>query len=345
LASDDIPDLNPAAENLEEIRRASIRAKDMVRQLLSFSRKSDQKRAPLNLVPIINESMKMLRTAIPSSVEFSVQIPDEPCNIMGDAVQINQIMMNLTTNAAHAMAKEGGLLEVTLENIVLLEEKPCFNGVLSLGAYARLKMRDTGKGMAPETMARIFEPYYTTKDVGKGTGMGLSVIHGIMKGHLGGIRVESELGKGTHFEVYFPALEKMIEEEKEPHGEIKGGSESILFVDDEESMVNLNRQRLERLGYQVKSTTRPLQALEWFSADPDQFDVIITDMTMPRMTGDRLTKEILTIRPQMPVIICTGYSERISAEEAEALGARKYIEKPIDVQNLAAALREVLDEN
>ena len=204
LAFDDIPDLNPAAENLEEIRRASIRAKEMVRQLLSFSRKSDRKRAPLNLVPIINESMKMLRTAIPSSVEFSVQISDEPCNIMGDAAQINQIMMNLTTNAAHAMAKEGGSLEVTLENIVLLEEKPCFNGVLSPGAYARLKMRDTGTGMAPETMARIFEPYYTTKDVGKGTGMGLSVIHGIMKGHLevSGLRANS--GKERTLRSIFP---------------------------------------------------------------------------------------------------------------------------------------------
>ena len=342
LASDDIPDLNPAAENLEEIRRASIRAKEMVRQLLSFSRKSDQKRVPLNLVPIINESMKMLRTAIPSSVEFSVQIPDEPCNIMGDAAQINQIMMNLTTNAAHAMDKEGGLLEITLENIVLLEEKPCFNGVLSPGAYARLKMRDTGTGMAPETMARIFEPYYTTKDVGKGTGMGLSVIHGIMKGHLGGIRVESELGKGTHFEVYFPLLKEKVEEGNKPEGEIQRGSERILFVDDEASIVKLNRRRLERLGYQVKSTTKPLQALEWFRADPDQFDIIITDMTMPRMTGDRLAAEILKIRPRMPVIICTGYSERMSAKNAEALGISKYIEKPIDTRNLASAIREVL---
>jgi len=193
-------------------------------------------------------------------------------------------------------------------------------------------------------MARIFEPYYTTKEVGKGTGMGLSVVHGIVKRHDGGIRVESELGKGTVFEIYFPALVEMIEEEKKPEGEIKGGSETILFVDDEESMVDLNRQRLERLGYQVKSTTKPVEALEWFRADPDQFDVIITDMTIPRMTGDRLTKEILTIRPEMPVIICTGYSERMSAKKAEALGVSKYIEKPIDLRNLASALREVLNE-
>ena len=174
--------------------------------------------------------------------------------------------------------------------------------------------------------------------------MGLSVIHGIVKRHGGGIWVKSKLGTGTLFEIYFPALEETAEEEKEPEGEIRGGSERILFVDDEESMVNLNRRRLERLGYQVKSTTKPVEALELFKAGPDQFDVIITDMTMPRMTGDMLAAEVLKIRQDMPVIICTGYSERMSAKKAEALGVRKYIEKPIDLRNLASALRAVLDE-
>ena len=252
--------------------------------------------------------------------------------------------MNLVTNAADAMSEEGGLLEVTLEKIILQEEKACFDWVLSPGPYIRLRMRNTGEGIGPEIMKRIFDPYYTTKEVGKGTGMGLSVVHGIVKRNGGGIRVESELGKGTLFEIYFPALEKMVEEEKKPEGEIKGGSERILFVDDEESMVNLNRQRLERLGYQVKSTTKPLEALEWFKADPDQFDVIITDMTMPRMTGDKLTAEVLKIRPHMPVIICTGYSQRMSAKKAAALGVLKYIEKPMDTQDLASSIREVLDK-
>ena len=296
------------------------------------------------MVPIVKEAMKMLRSAVPTTVEFEQHISDDPCSILGDVAQINQIMMNLVINAAHAMTEKGGLLEVTLEKIVLQVEKPCFDWVLSPGVYVRLIVKDTGEGMAPEIMGRIFDPYFTTKDVGKGTGMGLSVVHGIVKRHCGGILVESELGKGTIFEVYFPALEKTPEEEKESEGEIKGGSERILFVDDEESMVNLNRQRLERLGYQVKSTTIPLEALEWFRADPDQFDIIITDMTMPRLTGDRLAAEVLKIRPRMPVIICTGYSERMSAEKAEALGGRKYIEKPIDLRNLALSLREVLDE-
>ena len=344
LAFDDVPNGNPVKDYLNEIRLASVRAKDMVQQLLAFSRKSDEENMPLDMAPIIKESMKMLRSAIPTSVEFGQRISGDPCNVMGDAAQINQIVMNLVTNSSDAMSEKGGLLEVTLENVVLREEKPCFNWILSPGAYVRLGMRDTGEGIEPKIMDRIFEPYYTSKEIGKGTGMGLSVVHGIVKRHGGGIRVESELGKGTIFEIYFPALEKTVEEAKEPEEEIKGGSERILFVDDEESMVNLNRQRLERLGYQVKSTTKPLEALEWFKADPGQFDAIITDMTMPRMTGDRLAAEVLKIRPHMPVIICTGYSERMSAKKAEALGVRKYIEKPIDARNLAAVLRDVFEE-
>ena len=343
LASADVPDWNPASESLKEIRRASIRAKDMVHQLLAFSRKSDEESKPIDIAPIIKESMKMLRSAIPTSVEFKQHISDNSYSVMGDATQINQIVMNLVTNAADAMSEEGGLLEMTLEKIILQEEKACFDWVLSPGPYVRLRTRDTGEGVEPKIMDRIFDPYYTTKEVGKGTGMGLSVIHGIVKRHGGGIRVESKPGKGTLFEIYFPALEKTEEEEKEPEEEIKGGSERILFVDDEEPMVNLYRRHLERLGYDVKSTTKPVEALEWFKADPDQFDVIITDMTMPRMTGDRLAAEVLKIRPNMPVIICTGYSERMSAKKAEALGVRKYIEKPIDLRNLASSLREVLD--
>jgi PAS domain S-box-containing protein len=342
LASDDVPDGNPAIENLEEIRLASIRAKDMVQQLLFFSRKADEKSKPLNMVPIIKESMKMLRSAIPTSVEFRENLSDDPCNIMGDAAQLNQIVMNLITNAVHAMSEEG-LIEMTLKKVRLMEEKSCFDWILSPGDYVNLNVRDTGKGMAPETMARIFEPYYTTKEVGKGTGMGLSVIHGIIRRHNGGIRVESKLGKGTLFEVYFPLLKEKVEEEKISKGKIKKGSEKILFVDDEASIVKLNHQRLERLGYQVQSTQKPEEALRWFRADPDEFDVIITDFTMPRMTGDRLTKEILAIRPKVPVIICTGYSERMSEADAMALGACKYIEKPIENRNLAAALREVLE--
>jgi PAS domain S-box-containing protein len=343
LAADDVPDSNPASQSLKKIHRASIRAKDMVQQLLAFSRKAEEESAPINMGPILKESMKMLRSAVPTSIEFKQHISNDLCSIMGDAAQINQIVMNLVTNAADAMSEEGGLLEVTLERAIIREEKPCFDWVLSPGDYVRLKMRDTGEGIEPKIMDRIFEPYYTSKELGKGTGMGLSVVHGIVKRHGGGVRVESEPGKGTLFEIYFPALEKTTEEEKDPEIEIKGGSETILFVDDEEFLVDLNQERLERLGYNAISTTKPVEALEWFNADPDQFDVVITDMTMPRMTGDKLTAEVLKIRPHMPVIVCSGYSERMSVKRAEALGVRKYIEKPIDLRNLASAIREVLE--
>ena len=206
LASDDVPDWNPASESLKEIRLASIRAKNMVRQLLAFSRKTEEESKPIDMAPIIKESMKMLRPAIPTSMEFKQHISDDPCNILGDASQINQIVMNLAINAADAMSEEGGLLEVTLEKIILQEEKVCFDWVLSPGPYVRLRMRDTGEGIEPEIMDRIFEPYYTTKEIGKGTGMGLSVIHGIVKRHGGGIRVESELGKGNGLRDLFPRI-------------------------------------------------------------------------------------------------------------------------------------------
>ena len=343
LAADDIPLGNPAGKSLKAIHQASIRAKDMVRQLLAFSRKSDGETKRLNMAPIIKESMKMLRSAVPTSIEFKQHISSDACNILGDAAQINQIMMNLVTNASHAMSEEGGLLEVTLEKMILPEETPCFDFILTPGPHIRLKVKDTGKGIEPKILARIFDPYYTTKEVGKGTGMGLSVVHGIVKSHGGGILVKSTLGEGTVFEIYFPALEMMVEEEKKPDEEIKGGSESILFVDDEESIVNLNQQRLERLGYKVIPKTDPLEALEFFRANPDQIDLIISDMTMPHMTGDKLAQEILNIRPDMPIILCTGYSEKMSEDRAQEIGIRKYIEKPIEKETLARSIREVLD--
>ena len=343
LALDDVRPPNPAGECLKEICIAAIRAKEMVQQLLAFSRKTGLVTNPVDVTPIIRDAVKMLRSAIPASVVFKEHIGEDPCVVLGDTAQINQIMMNLVTNAAQAMPEERGLVEVALENRLLLKKTPCFNWVLPPGHYVKLSVRDTGEGMGPDIMDRIFDPYYTTKGVGKGTGMGLSVVHGIVKRHGGGIRVMSEPGKGTLFEVYFPAVKKTIEEKIESAENIRGGSESILFVDDEASIVNLNHKRLERLGYRVKSTLEPEEALEWFRADPKGFDLIITDMTMPGITGDRLTKEILKIRPHMPIILCTGYSERISAKETAALGVRKYLEKPITAGEMASAIRKVLE--
>ena len=343
LALDDVPEWNPSRQNLDEIRKACLRAKDVVRQILSFSRKSEIEQKPFNIASVVNESLKLLRASIPASIDIRQDISNDSDNILGDPTQIHQIMINLCTNAAHAMEAEGGMLQVALKNTEVDEDAASLYPELSAGHYLQLCVSDTGDGIGPEVINRVFDPYFTTKDVGKGTGMGLAVVHGIVKSHRGSISVESEPGKGTTFKILFPAVKKKIGDEPKNAQELPTGNERILFVDDEESMVNLNQQRLERLGYKVIPKTDPLEALEFFSANPDQIDLVITDMTMPHMTGDRLTQEILKIRSDMPIILCTGYSSRISEDKAQELGIRKYIDKPIEMLILARSVREVLD--
>jgi PAS domain S-box-containing protein len=340
LALDDVPEWNPAYDFLKEIRSATLRAKDVVQELLRFSRKSTEQKKPLEVCRLVKESMKTLRATIPSSVDFSLDIPERLHYIHADPTQIHQILMNLVSNAADAM-EGGGILGVTLENVAL--EKGDSKANLEPGRYIKLSVKDTGAGIETEDLNRIFDPYFTTKDIGKGTGMGLAVIYGIVQRHDGGIRVDTEIGKGTTFELYFPVIDAKPEHLEKSVRDISGGKESILFVDDEESMVNLNRQRLERLGYDVTGMTNPVDALDLFRQDPEAFDLIITDMTMPKMTGDKLVREIFEIRPDVPIILCTGYSEKISKENAQEIGIRKYIEKPIEKETLARSVREVLD--
>ena len=343
LAMDDVPDWNPSRQNLDEIRKACLRAKDVVRQILSFSRKSESEQKPFNIASVVTESLKLLRASIPTSVDIRRNISYDINYILGDPTQINQIMINLCTNAAHAMEDEGGTLEVVLENIEIDEDTASRHPELNPGPYVHLRLTDTGDGIRPEILDRIFDPYFTTKDVGKGTGLGLSVVHGIVNSHYGKITVESETGKGTTFNIFFPAVERRVTSEPKEVQKLPTGQERILFVDDEGAMVNLNQQRLERLGYKVIPKTDPLEALEYFHTNPDQIDLVITDMTMPKMTGDRLAQEILKIRLDMPIILCTGYSNKISEEKAQEIGIRKYIEKPIEKVNLARSVREVLD--
>jgi CheY-like chemotaxis protein len=320
-----------------------MRAKEVVRQILSFSRKSKDEQKQINLASVVTESLKLMRASIPTSIDIRQNISNDMDDILGDPTQIHQIMLNLCTNAAHAMEKEGGILEVTLENIEINENNKPQHPELDYGPHVHLRVSDTGDGIRSEMIDRIFDPYFTTKDVGKGTGMGLAVVHGIVKSHHGEISVESKPGKGTVFNILFPAVQKRAKDEPEKPQELPTGNERILFVDDEASLVNLNQQRLERLGYKVIPKTDPSEALEFFRANPDQIDLIITDMAMPHMTGDKLAQEILNIVPEMPIILCTGYSERVSEDTAQELGIRKYIEKPIERERLAISVREVLD--
>ena len=292
---------------------------------------------------MVTESLKLLRASIPTSIDIRQDISNDVVDILGDPTQIHQIMMNLCTNASHAMEDEGGNLEVAVENTTIDADTASRYPELYPGPYVQLRVSDTGDGISPEEIDRIFDPYFTTKDVGKGTGLGLSVVHGIVNSHNGKITVESKPGKGTTFNIWFPAIQREIKDEPKRLKELPTGSERILFVDDEGAMVNLNQQRLERLGYKVVPKTDPLEALEYFYANPDQIDLIITDMTMPHMTGDKLAQEILNIVPEMPIILCTGYSERVSEDTAQELGIRKYIEKPVGKERLAISVRDVLD--
>jgi PAS domain S-box-containing protein len=344
LAMDDMPEWHSAKFNLNEIRTASLRARDVVKQLLSFSRKTDPKQRPVKLVQIVEEALRILRSSIPTSVEIHQNIPnDVEDTILADSTQINQVMINLFTNAAHAMEDTGGVITIGIENIDLDHVSAPIYPDLSPGSYVKLTVSDTGTGIDHEIKDRIFDPYFTTKEVGKGTGIGLSVVHGIIKSHNGAIIVDSQFGKGTTFSIFFPVAEEAVVIEAEPDDEFPTGNERILIVDDEESMADIGRRRLERLGYQVEARTDPREALDLFRADPDQFDLVITDMTMPHITGDNLVKEILNIRPDMPTILCTGFSEKIDEEKAKQIGVREYIEKPIDQGRLSQLVRKVLD--
>ncbi len=343
LAHEDIPDWSPARANVKEIKATSLRARDIVRQLLSFSRKTEPEKKPIKIGPIIEESKRLLRSFIPSSIELRTNIPKDTGTVNADPTQVHQVLINLCMNGVHAMEESGGILEINLCEIFLAEKDFLNDLEKNPGPYVHLMVTDTGHGMEKSVVDRIFDPYFTTKEVGKGTGMGLAVVHGIIQSHNGFIKVRSELGKGTVFNVFFPMTSFEQAEKPERTEELFTGNERILFVDDEDAMVQLNRQRLERLGYSVTGETNPLKALEHFRCRPESFDLIITDMTMPQMGGDNLVREILKIKSNFPIILCTGYSDRLSEERAKEIGISKYIEKPIEKETLARSVREVLD--
>lgn len=342
LAMDDVPEWNPARVNLEEVKTASLRAKDVVRQLLSFARKTEQQRKPVNISPIITDALRLLRSSIPTTIEIRSNIPIKSETILADPTQVNQVLINLCANATHAMEKEGGILDISLESVIL-EKSTAQLYELAPGRFVKLTISDTGHGIDNDIKDRIFDPYFTTRDVGKGSGMGLAVVHGIVSNHDGAIFVDSKLGKGAVFTVFLPIIEKRPALETTADDDLPTGNESILLVDDEESIVKMGRKRLERLGYKVESTTSPLQALDLFRSRSDQFDLVITDLTMPQKTGDKLLKEILNIRPDTPIILCTGFSEKMNKEKAKEIGAAGYLEKPHEKLVLAKMVRRVLD--
>ena len=328
---------------LDQVLTASRRATDLVKQILTFSRsEGKEKKEPIQLSLIVKEALKLLRSTLPETIEIITAIEASDCLILADPTQFHQVIMNLCTNAAHAMKEKGGIIEVKLteeliEDALYKELKP--------GPHLRLTVSDTGKGIKPEHLDKIFDPFFTTKKPGEGTGMGLSVVHGIVEGHKGHISVYSKEGEGTTFLILIPMAVDAIRQPKEAEQNVPGGNERILLVEDDNYLIEAEKKMLEELGYSVTAMTSAVEAFEIFQKLPDRFDIIITDYAMPKMTGLQLVRKIRPIKPGIPVIICTGYHKVISQQKTSALEIGEIIMKPIELSVIANSLRRLLEEN
>ncbi len=337
---------SPEHRRLTLVLKAAHRGRDLVKQVLLFSRQGEQEEKPLALVEVVEDTLKLLRPAFPSTIEIVWKGTADDCRILADPAQMHQVVANLCTNGVHAMRETGGILQLAVSLTIVAEGPPSPIAEMAPGEYVVLEVSDSGCGMDPETMERIFDPFFTTKGEGEGTGLGLSVSHGIVKGHGGHIAVESATGRGSRFLVYLPRLtEDAIIQDEGVSSSPMGGKERILIVDDEDILVELNRQRLSGFGYDVAATTSSLDALQIFQQAQDSFDLVITDETMPHLTGMDLAAELLRTRPDIPIILCTGHSDKVSPERAREAGIQKLLMKPFDKRELAEAVRQMLDKN
>jgi PAS domain S-box-containing protein len=342
-----LDDLAPGSlqhENVKEILTAGIRSRDLVKQILAFSRQTEHEMIPVRVQQILKEVLKLSRSTIPSNIEIFHDIQSDCGLVMADPTQLHQVAMNLITNAYHDVEPTSGKITVQLRETEIGSDELAASN-LERARYVVLTVSDTGCGIEPAIMDKIFNPYFTTKDQGEGTGLGLAVVNGIVNDHHGDIKADSEVGKGTNFKVYLPVMEKPSEiVSAEKMDAIAIGDERILLVDDEEMFIRFVCQMLERLGYRVTTRSSSVEALEAFRANPDVFELVLTDMTMPNMTGDQLAKEIISIKPDIPIIICTGFSERIDKEKAKNIGIKGFLMKPIVKSEMAQIVRNVLDD-
>ncbi|MEW6593854.1 MAG: ATP-binding protein [Thermodesulfobacteriota bacterium] len=334
---------DPHRKHIEEIIRAGKRAKALVQQILAFSRKGEQQRRPVTVAPIVKEALKLLRASIPATIEIVSQIRDPDGTVLADPVQLHQVVVNLCTNASHAMEEQGGTLTVSLAVVEVGPEEAAAMGGQP-GRFVRLAVADTGCGMDEATRQRIFDPYFTTKAFGKGSGMGLAVVHGIVQGSGGMVRVISEVGTGTTFDIFFPAVDQPAEPEPALATVCPPGSERILLVDDEPAVAETAQQWLSRLGYSVTAVNSSLEALRLFRDNPRGFDLLVTDQAMPHLPGSELARQVLAIRPDLPILLCTGYSSVVNEEKAREIGIRRYAYKPLQGSELARLVRQLLDE-
>ncbi len=343
LAQEDSPVGSMLRKDIDQVVKASHRAKDLVKQILAFSRQVENVRQPIQPALIVREAVKMLRSSLPSTIAITQNIDMDAGLILADPTQIHQIVMNLGSNALHAMEETGGTLSISLQKKALATADIVSKPGVRPGEFIQLSVGDTGAGIAPELWDKIFDPYFTTKEIGKGTGMGLSIIHGIVKSYGGCVFFQSHPGKGTVFEVMLPIVVEEVVVEAKPAEVVQFGNERILYVDDEELLAEMGKSMLERLGYQVTVRSSSLEALTTFQNQPEMFDLVITDQTMPGMTGSDLARRIMQIRPFMPIILCTGYSNLISEEKAKSLGIKGFAMKPLARKSISGLIREVLD--
>jgi PAS domain S-box-containing protein len=330
--------------NLQGVLKGAGRAKELVKHILTFSRQSEQERKPIYIGPIVKEALKMLRASLPTTIEIHQQIEQNTGAVEADPTQVHQVMMNLCANASHAMSETGGILDIRLESAEIDTNPNIEYPEMGSGHCLKLTISDTGHGIKPKVMERIFEPYFTTKQRGEGTGLGLSVVHGIIKSHGGTIKVSSEPGNGATFEIFLPVIEEKPQQEIEAIESLPAGKEHVLFIDDEQDLIEIGEQMLTGLGYTVTTRTNSIEALELFKARPDRFDLVITDQTMPNITGKDLTEHLKSIRPDIAVIICTGFSEQIDEKRAKEMGISAFIMKPIVIHEMANTIRVVLDK-
>ncbi len=345
LSLDDLPPEHPVHDNLEQILTCTNRAAKLVKQILTFSRKNEQEqeKQPVQVSAIVKEVLGMLRSSLPTTIKICRKINAEASKVQGNPTQIHQVLLNLCTNASHAMGQNPGTLEVGLDDVCFETQTRIADEYLAEGSYVKLSVSDTGCGMTPEILKRIYEPFFTTKSPNEGTGLGLPVVHGIVKSHGGAMNVTSTPGQGTTFEIYFPKLKADDLPEVHEVEPKKKDKKVILLVDDEDMIVNVTGQMLERLGYEVVAETNSLDALEQFQEKPDEFDLVITDQVMPNMTGTELAEKIFAIRQNMPVILFSGFPERICHEELQRIGIHHFIMKPINRQEFTTLIQEILN--